>query len=82
MKIHDNILLKVTHTKFLGVLIDGRLSWDYHIKAFINKLSCCTVSLNQIIESIHENLHKDIYHALFESCLTYGISVWGGSPKA
>ena len=64
LKIHDNILPKVTHTKFLGVIIDDRLSWDYHIKA------------------LTENLHKDLYHTLFESYLTYGISVWGGSTKA
>ena len=32
LKIHDNILPKVTHTKFLGVIIDDRLSWDHHIK--------------------------------------------------
>ena len=82
LKIHDNILPKVTHTKFLGVIIDDRLTWDYHIKALTKKLSCCTGSLNQIIESIPENLHKDLYHTLFESYLTYGISVWGGSTKA
>ena len=82
LKIHDNILPKVTHTKFLGVIIDDRLSWDHQIKALTKKLSCCTGSLNQIIESIPENLHKDLYHTLFESYLTYGISVWGGSPKA
>ena len=35
LKIHDNILLKVTATKFLGVIIDDRLSWDYHIKTCI-----------------------------------------------
>ena len=82
LKIHDNILPKVTHTKFLGVIIDDRLTWDYHIKALTKKLSCCTGSLNQIIESIPKNLHKDLYHTLFESYLTYGISVWGGSTKA
>ena len=82
LKIHDNILPKVTHTKFLGVIIDDRLTWDYHIKALTKKLSCCTGSLNQIIESIIENLHTDLYHTLFESYLTYGISVWGGSTKA
>ena len=82
LKIHDNILPKVTHNKFLGVIIDDRLTWDYHIKALTKKLSCCTGSLNQIIESIPENLHKDLYHTLFGSYLTYGISVWGGSTKA
>ena len=54
-------------------------SWN---SALTKKLSCCTGSLNQIIESIPENLHKDLYHTLFESSLTYGISVWGGSTNA
>ena len=80
-KIHDNFLPKVTHTKFLGVIIDDRLSWDHHIKALTKKLSCCTGSLNQIIESIPENLHKDLYHTLFESYLTYGIFVWVKAPR-
>ena len=42
LKIHDNIIPKITHTKFLGVIIDDRLSWDHHIKALTKKLSSCT----------------------------------------
>ena len=34
--------------------------------------------LYNIKNSIPKCLHKDIYHTLFESHLTYGISVWGG----
>ena len=69
LKIHDNILPKVTHTKLIGVIINDRLSWDHHSKALTKKLSCCTYtgSLNQIIKSIPENLHKDLYHTSFES---------------
>ena len=81
----DNILPKVTHTKFLDVIIDNRLSWDYHIKALTKKLSCCTGRLNKIIESIPENLHKYLYHTLYLKVILpmcYGISVWGGSTKA
>ncbi len=29
-----------------------------------------------------EELHKDLYHTLFESHLTYCISVWGGANKS
>ena len=76
LKIHDNILPKVTHTKFLGVIIDDRLSWDYHIKALTKKLSCCTGSLNQIIESIPENLHEDLYHGIDLSYLWYLCMGW------
>ena len=74
LKIHDNILPK---RNFLGVFIDDKLSWDYHIKTLIKKLSCCTGSPNQIIESIPENLHKDLYHTLFEKYVTwYLCSGW------
>ena len=79
LKIHNHELPRVTNTKFLGVIIDEKLSWDQHIKTLTKKLSCCTGSLNQIIESIPKKLHKDLYHTLFESYITYGISVWGGT---
>ena len=81
LKINQHELPKVSHTKFLGVIIDDKLSWSDHIKALTKKLSCCIGSLNQIIDSIPERLHKDLYHTLFESYLTYGISVWGGTSN-
>ena len=34
--------------------------------------------LNRIKENIPSHLHKDLYHTLFESHLSYGITVWGG----
>ena len=43
-------------------------------------LSETTIKLLYLQVDIH--LYKDLYHTLFESYLTYGISVWGGSPKA
>ena len=42
------------------------------------KLACCAGVLNRIRDSIPSNLHKSLYHTLFESHLTYGITVWGG----
>ena len=68
---------KVSETKFLGVTIDDRLSWNAHIKALSKKLASCTGSINQIATYIPENLFMNLYHTLFESYLTYGITVWG-----
>ena len=34
--------------------------------------------LNRIKDNVPQSLHKDLYHTLFESHLTYGITVWGG----
>ena len=37
---------RVPGIKFLGVVIDEKLSWDAHIKSLTKKLASCTVSLN------------------------------------
>lgn len=65
------------HTKFLGVIIDEKLSWSQHITQLTKKLACCTGILNRIKDNIPTHLHKDLYHTLFESHLAYGITVWG-----
>ena len=31
-----------------------------------------------MLHNIPDDLHKSLYHTLFESHLTYGITVWGG----
>ena len=76
-----NEIKQVTETKFLGITIDNNLSWEAHIKSLTKKLASCTGSINRIMQSIPEHLHRNIYSTLFESYLTYGISVWGGASN-
>ena len=76
--INDLCLTKVHSTKFLGVTVDQNLNWYEHLSKLTKKLASCSGMLNRIKDSIPEKLHKDLYHTLFESHLTYGITVWGG----
>jgi hypothetical protein len=76
--INQKVIKRVTQTKFLGVIIDDKLSWDAHIKQLTKKLASCSGILNQIKDNIPCELHKNLYHTLFESHLTYGLTVWGG----
>ena len=69
---------EVSETKFLGVTIDDKLSWEPHISALTKKLKCCTGQLNRIINHIPKELYKNLYHTLYESHSGYGITVWGG----
>ena len=71
-------LEKVSTTKFLGVTIDENLNWDTHRAKLAKKLAACSGILNRIKDNIPSSLHKDLYHTLFESHLSYGITVWGG----
>ena len=72
---------QVTETKFLGVIIDEKLTWLPHVNYLTNKLKSCIGIINRIRDCIPSSMHKSIYHTLFESHLTYGLTVWGGIPE-
>ena len=72
---------KVSSTKFLGVVIDEKLNWGPHIEYLRKKLRSITGALCRIRKSVPADLYLKIYNALFESHLSYGISVWGTSIK-
>ena len=54
------------------------MSWNPHIKDIKRKLNYATATLNRIQNFVPEHMHKDLYYTLFESHLSYCISVWGG----
>ena len=82
LKISNTSLPQVKHTKFLGVIIDNKLTWQPHLTSLVKKLSCCTGRLNSILQFIPSNHHTNLYHTLFESYRSYGVSVWGGAKPS
>lgn len=82
---------KVTHIKYLGVIMDQRLSWYPHIEQVANrirKLSWMFRTLRYVVPRTagnHSSHQKDflkiIYVALVQSVLSYCIPVWGGAAK-
>ena len=78
----DGIPIKKTSTtRFLGVIIDEKLSWEPHVAALRRKLGYASATLNRIRDSVPKELHHDLYHTLFESHLAYCISVWGDASS-
>ena len=68
----------IRSAKFLGVIIDEELSWLPQIKKLSQKLIYQIGTLNKIKNNIPVKFYKDLYFTLFESHLSYCISVWGG----
>ena len=81
LKIDNHNLKKVKNTKFLGVTIDEKLCWDDHLKDVKRKLNYAISIISRIKNCTPEDIHRDLYHTLFESHLTYCISVWGNVPN-
>ncbi|MCP4489865.1 MAG: reverse transcriptase family protein, partial [Gammaproteobacteria bacterium] len=78
--INGKVIPQVTEIKFLGVILDENLSWIPHIEYLVKKLKISVGELSRIRHVVPETLYASLYHTLFESHLSYGISVWGGVP--
>ena len=74
-------LKEVTETKFLGVTIDNKLSWESHCHNLHKKLKSATGMLARIRHNIPQENYKSLYFALFESHVSYCITVFGNANK-
>ena len=79
---YDNFRLEQVPTiKFVGIIISEALVWNEHIKSVTRKLSKITGSLYKIRRCIPKAMLRNVYYALVNSRLMFGISIWesGGS---
>ena len=81
LQINGNCIKEVSSTKFLGVTIDNELSWLPHIDNLHKKLKSATGILKNMRHNIPEEHYKSVYFALFESHMTYCITVFGHACK-
>ena len=73
---------KVNKARFLGIIIDDKLTWNAQIDSLIDKLNSCIITIKRIKKFIPKEHYMKLYHSLFLSHLTYGISAWGGVSRS
>ena len=89
MFLDNRIVLKLNRTKifesrkikYLGLIVDDRLSWKYHIDELVKKLNRTIGMLYKIRQFTPSHVLTSLYHSLFSSHLTYGICAWGFANK-
>lgn len=62
--------------KFLGMEIDGGLTWDTHISKLCNKLSTALYAMHYISRITEKSALKMYYFAKCNSLISYGIEYW------
>ena len=67
------------NVKYLGVLIDQHLRWNYHVSNISKKISRGIGILTKLRNFMGTDLLKTIYYCLVYSHLTYGIQAWGSA---
>ena len=76
----NNLIDKVKYTKFRGVQIDDKLSWNYHINDLCKTLAINIGSLYRLKYLPHKTL-KMLYHSLVSSHMNYCDIIWGFTTK-
>ena len=71
-------LESVEKIKFLGVLIDHKLSWKIQTQMVANKVRNSIGQLYDMRNVIPKKLRCTVYHSVVNSQLTYAITTWGG----
>ena len=86
----DRITLKLAGTKifeslkvkYLGIILDSKLSWKIHIDELCKKLGRTVGMLYKIRHQCNKKVLRSLYFSLFESYLSYGLPVWGSANQA
>ena len=62
--------------KFLGVFIDSKLNFEYHIKYIRKKIAFSLFAINRAKKYLNEKALKTLYISLIHSNLTYCLIIW------
>lgn len=65
--------------KYLGVVIDCHFLWDKHIDKLRTDLKKSLYALSHLKYHATEDVLRQVYYALVESKLRYGILAWGNA---
>ena len=76
----NKIINRVSTTKFLGVHIDEKLSWNHHINNLCQILSR-NVGILYKLQFLPQNVLKMLYHSFITAHVNYCSIIWGFTSK-
>ena len=76
IKIQRKIIIPSQNVKYLGLHIDDRLSWDFHIKQLAVKLSWANGILSKLRYYAPKETLIQVYNSIFYSHVLYGCPSW------
>ena len=79
VSIGSTLIRQVTHTKFLGVIIDSKLDWTYHINDLCIALRKMVGIFYKISFFTPPKVLKLLYFSLIHSKILYGLEVYGNT---
>ena len=82
IKITRVTINRLEATKFLGILIDDKLTWKHHISFLKSKLSKCCAVMYKTSFLIDRSGMCILYYSLFSPYIMYCAEIWGNAYTA
>ena len=79
LSLNGTKLYESTKIRYLGLILDNKLDWKAHVTEFSKELSRAIGLLSKAKHFCSLSVLRSLYFSLFNSHLSYGISVWGGN---
>lgn len=79
VRINHKSIEQVNNTKFLGMFIDEKMTWEKQINELTSQLSSACFVLRQLKNTVSLHILKMAYFGLVQSKLQYGLMFWGNS---
>ena len=76
VKISRNAIKRTGKVRFLGIMIDDRLSFIDHVRVLQKQVSMDSGILNKVSKLIPVEVKLNAYYALIYSKLIYGLLSW------
>ena len=77
LMINDQHLLQESKTKFLGVIIDDRLSWGPHIQYIKSKIAKGIGIICKVRNILNVSTLINLYNCFVYPYINYAIEIWG-----
>ena len=79
ININGVVIDRVYVTKFLGVMVDSKFSWSYHIKHVQGKIAKSIAVINKVRYLLDSNSLYTLYCSLILPYLNYCCEIWGNT---
>ncbi len=82
IKMNNRIIDNVEHIKFLGIIIDNKLSWQPYVRYLTTKLAKSISILIKLKGVVTRKTMINMYYSYVYPLLTYGVTLWGNTYKS
>ena len=82
ISIDNTVIERKTHARFLGVIVDEKLSWVEHIKAIKAKMARYIGVMYKLKRLLPVSARLQVFQSLVQSHLNFCSLVWGFASKS